>query len=337
MRKLLQTGLLVAALAAGCESSKLPTGPGALILETSTSTSSTTTTTVDHPGAALRGLAGGVAELPQRPERHDAVPPARVRRDVTAGQPGIVSGGLADADHLQRDGHLEHPGRSHRAGQGRLGRHGRERRLPGDVDGEPVGLHGRAGVLGAGLQPTPAVDGGRGRAGLPGAAALVLVLHAAEVRRGAARHDERADDDERLHDHHERPGVPLHAHADLHAGRPRSVATSRWCVSTQDKCSWAAQSTVDWITIQGRLTGEGEATITYIVGPHPGPQRNGALMIARHHVLRRAERLVDAGGRRTRAVRGADAWRAEACRASRDSDVAGLLRRRPSTDSVGAA
>lgn len=277
MRKLLQTGLLVAALAAGCESSKLPTGPGALILETSTSTSSSSTTTSIIPG--LRYVAS-----PAMSQNFLNVPSDMTLflQPVSGGTSrlgSLVSVVLATPTTYNVTGIWNTP-----AG------------LTGQVKGIWVGTVDSGDFRGTLTANQSTCTAEREFSG-PVSAQLLQWTAGAVVR--------------------DCPGQPLSFSSLMllksDAGPPvttsvpttTSVSTTTTSVlvcrysltptfmqvgpvggsfqvvlSTQDKCAWAAQSTVDWITIQGRLTGEGEATITYNVGPHSGPQRNGALMIA---------------------------------------------------------
>jgi hypothetical protein len=276
MRKLLQTGLLVAALAAGCESSKLPTGPGSLVLETSTSTSSTTTTTSIIPGlryVASPAMSQNFLNLPA-----DMTLFLQPVSGGTARLGSLFSVGLATPTTYNVTGIWNTP-----AG------------LTGQVKGTWVGTVESGDFRGTLIANQSGCTAEREYSGP--VSSQFLQWTAGAVLRDC-------------------PGQPLSFSSLMllksDAGPPVSTSvptttsvsttttsvlvcrysltptfaqvgaaggTFRVVLSTQDQCSWAAQSTVDWMTIQGRLTGEGEATISYVVAANPGAQRTGALMI----------------------------------------------------------
>jgi hypothetical protein len=49
-------------------------------------------------------------------------------------------------------------------------------------------------------------------------------------------------------------------------------------------CVWTASTDTPWISIQGRMSGSGDGTITFAAAPSTGPSRTGSLNVAGQQV-----------------------------------------------------
>jgi hypothetical protein len=275
MRRLLLTGLLVAALAGGCESSKLPTGPASLVLETSTSTSTVTTTTAVIPG--LRYIAS-----PAVSQNFKNLP-----SDMTlflqpvasaSGRLGDLLSVLATSTTYNVTGIWNNPsgltGQVKGTWTGTLDSGNfrgtltavqsgctAEREFSGPINAQT--LQWTAGAVISDCAGQPLAFSSlmllKSDAGPPTSTSVPVTTTVSTTTTSAV--------------------VCTYAITPTFMQVTAGGGNFRVVLSTKDTCPWTAQAAASWIAIQGPLTGEGEATIPYIVGPNTGAQRTGAIIV----------------------------------------------------------
>jgi hypothetical protein len=259
MRRVLQTGLVVVALAAGCESSKTPTGPGRLVLETSTSTSSVATTTSVIPGlryVSSPSVAQAFKNLPNDMSLFlQPVAGATSTWAVTGvySTPSGVTGGVKGT----WTGALENgtfSGTLTADLQGCVA----ERAFSGPVSTQILQWTGGSTLrdcAGSPLNMTPFTLI-KSEAPPP----TTTTLTTTSVTTTALQCTFALS--------------PTFAQIGSEGGLARVT------VSTQAQCKWTASSGVDWLNLDSGTEGIGTETLVYSIKPNTGSQRQGAMIIA---------------------------------------------------------
>jgi hypothetical protein len=262
MRRVLQTGLVVVvALTVGCESSKTPTGPGKLVLQTSTSTSTTATTTSVIPGLRYVSSPSVAQASPNLPNDMSLFLQPVAGATSTWAVTGVYSTpkGLTGGVKGTWTGPLENgsfSGTLTADVQGCVA----EREFSGPVSTQLLQWTGGRTLrdcAGSPLNMTP-ITLLKSEAPPPTTTTLtstsVSTTTTAQLCTFALS--------------------PTFAQIGSEGG------ISRLTVSTQPECKWTASSGVDWINLDSGIAGVGTEVFVYSVKPNTGGQRQGVMVIA---------------------------------------------------------
>jgi hypothetical protein len=279
MRKLLKVGLLAAAIAAGCESSKNPVGPGTVVVERSTSSVATSTTTTLIP--ALRFIATPAAAQAQPALPNDislflqqltgsstsgagadllaAIAP---RANGTFRVQGVFStlSGVTGSVQGQMTGT---PTDGTFTGTLRADVRGcvAEREFSGPVNAQYLQWTG-----GAILSDCPSQPLGFSSVMLLKTDAPPPTTTSVSTTTSTSTQTSTLPCNFTL--------SPTSALFEREAGSGTVI------MNTRETCAWTVQSTAAWITVLSPLTGLGSTSVRYTITANTGAQRSGSLIIA---------------------------------------------------------